>query len=160
MVRVVFRGPRSSKNEHTVTWSSPRERCVFSPTTADLFSLGQSAWTDLGHTVQAVLRCEHSVKRRGTLRDEISTYHSFDFFSARRETGREKEKKRERERLEVHARKAEYERNGDGRGTGIARARAITSMRKRSPLSREFLPILRGLLFGPRVSPSGERISR
>lgn len=39
--------------------------------------------------------------------------------------------------------------------------RAIASMRKRkSRLSREFLPIVRGLLFDPRVSPCGERVSR
>lgn len=39
------------------------------------------------------------------------------------------------------------------------RTRWITRERKRR-LSREFLPIFRGLLFGPRVSPCGERVSR
>lgn len=54
---------------------------------------------------------------------------------------------------------ARHERKGKKNDRG--RARAIASIRERkSRLSREFLPILRGLLFGPRVSPCGERVSR
>jgi len=100
--------------------------------------------TNLGHCPSGSV-AEHFVESQGIPRDEKNTNHSLDFLGSRKEEPK----------LDMRERGRKGEKNDRGR------ARAIASIRERkSRLSREFLPILRGLLFGPRVSPCGERVSR